>query len=53
LIGRNTIELELWSSQEERDQFIELIKKQGRVEGFEGITHSKSGNSFWVSISAE
>jgi len=53
VIGRSTIVLELWNSQEERDHFIELIKKQGRVKGFEGITHSKSGKSFWVSISAE
>lgn len=53
LIGRNTIELEIWNSQYERNHFINLIKKQGKVKGFETVTHSKSGKSFWVSISAD
>ncbi|MCA1917574.1 PAS domain S-box protein [Methanospirillum hungatei] len=53
LIGKRTIDLQLWNSQEERDQFIELIKKQGRLKGFESVTHSKSGKALWVSISAE
>ncbi|NLV27193.1 MAG: PAS domain S-box protein [Methanomicrobiales archaeon] len=53
LIGKNTIELDIWSSQEKREQFIDLIKKHGQVKGFEMITHSKSGKPFIVSISAE
>ncbi|PWR73114.1 PAS domain S-box protein [Methanospirillum stamsii] len=53
LNGKNTIELGIWGTKEERDKLISLIKKQGRVRGFETITHAKSGKRYFVSISAE
>jgi PAS domain-containing protein len=47
------VDLGLWNTQETRDLFTDLLRKNGSVKGFETVTHSKSGEPFFVSISAE
>jgi PAS domain S-box-containing protein len=53
IMGKSAVDLGLWNTQETRDLFTDLLRKNGSVKGFETVTHSKSGEPFFVSISAE
>ena len=44
LIGRTTVELNLWVKQEERQRFIETLEKHKEVHNIEVETRQKSGN---------
>lgn len=51
MIGHTTIELGMWAVPEVRQQLIETLKSQGRVENFEVLARRKNGETFWVSYS--
>lgn len=50
-LGKTIIELNLWENLTDREQFVELLKEQGRVLNFETNFRRKSGVIFtgWIS----
>lgn len=52
-IGRTTVELALWCSLEERQQFSTLLQQQGVVQNFEVQRRTRSGELKTVLLSAE
>ncbi|HET7535036.1 MAG TPA: PAS domain S-box protein, partial [Candidatus Didemnitutus sp.] len=42
-IGRNTFELGLWSIPAQREEFLEILQRDGRVRDFEGVFRTKQG----------
>jgi PAS domain S-box-containing protein len=42
-LGRNTLELGLWTDAQERDRFVELMRREGRVRDFEGEFRNRHG----------
>ncbi len=44
IIGRSTVELNLWANLKQRDDFVDHLRKEGRVRDFEGVFRDKSGN---------
>lgn len=53
LIGKSTLELNLWESLQERDTFRKKLKKSVRVLNFEANLRKKSGEIFTGLISGE
>ncbi len=53
ILGRTTIELNLWADDASRDQFLELLRTQGFVHSFEAVFRSKDGRVDWALLSAE
>jgi PAS domain S-box-containing protein len=52
-LGRTTIELKLWGSLTQRDEFVAALQKQQRVLNFETEFRRKSGELFKGAISSE
>ena len=46
LIGKSAVELGIWLDNEERDHFIDLIRKHGKVSQFEVLERRKSGELY-------
>jgi PAS domain S-box-containing protein len=42
-LGRTTLELNIYVNPEDRDRFVAILKKDGRVEGFQVPVHFKDG----------
>jgi PAS domain S-box-containing protein len=42
-LGRTTLELNIYVHPEDRDRFVAILKKEGRVEGFQVPVHFKDG----------
>jgi PAS domain S-box-containing protein len=42
-LGRTTLELNIYVHPEDRDRFVSILKKEGRVEGFQVPVHFKDG----------
>ena len=53
IAGKTVIELDLWGSLSERDCFVELLQRDGRVPDFETSFRKKSGEILAVLISGE
>lgn len=51
LLGKTTLELGLWADWNEREQVVDLIKANGRVNDFEASFRRKDGTVFAGSIS--
>ena len=53
VIGRTSLNLNLWVNVEERDQYISMLKENGRVTDFESIFRKKTGEIRNFSMSGE
>lgn len=53
VIGRSTLELGLWSDPSQRDQFIGILRKNGRVQDYEGVFHTKFTAQLFLLLSAD
>ena len=53
LIGRSTLELGLWADSAQRDRFITLMHRNGRVRDFEGVFHTRSKTHLDLLLSAD
>lgn len=53
VIGKSSIELNIWDSAKDRDIFIEKLHKDGRVKEFEAKYRAKNGKTGYVSMSTE
>ncbi len=53
IIGKTTIDLNLWVDLSERDRFVKLLQQQGNVEDFETIFRKKSGTVFPGQVSSK
>ncbi len=42
-LGRSTLELGLWTEPAERDRFVGLMEREGRVRDFEGVFRNRQG----------
>ncbi|NTV36666.1 MAG: PAS domain S-box protein, partial [Anaerolineaceae bacterium] len=51
LVGKNTVELNLWVSPTDRDEYIDLLRQKGRIFNYETNFCKKSGKLFtaWIS----
>jgi PAS domain S-box-containing protein len=52
-LGKTTIDLNLWGSLSERDRFVELLQRNGRVSNFETSFRKNSGEILTALISGE
>jgi len=43
IIGRGTVELNLWADTKQRDVFVERLRTDGKIRDFEGVFRNKSG----------
>jgi two-component system, cell cycle sensor histidine kinase and response regulator CckA len=53
VIGRTSIELDLWSNPEDRDRYFAALREKGRVLGFEASYRTKSGETKICLVSGE
>ncbi len=53
LIGRTSIELNVWKNKNERDRFVSILLDNGKVRDFETDFRKKSGEFGTVSMSSE
>ena len=53
IVGQSSGELQLWASQENRNNFLELFRKNQKVRNFEGTFKSKYGKEIICQISSE
>jgi PAS domain S-box-containing protein len=53
IIGKTTIDLNLWATLVDRDKFVEELQKRGRVQNYETHFRRKSGELFPALISGE
>ena len=53
VIGRSTLDLGLWADTVQRDQFIKLMQRNGRVRDFEGKCYTKSRTHLDLLLSAD
>ncbi len=53
VIGRTSVEMNVWTMPEERERFIQEITKQGAVRDFEARYRKKSGDLGVILLSAE
>lgn len=53
VIGKSSIELRIWNSEDDRKEFVRLLKKQGFVRNFEAEYCTKTGEIGISSISSE
>ncbi len=52
-LGRNTLELGLWPDPRERDRFIGLLQREGRVRDFEGVFRDRGGVTRYLLLNAD
>ena len=52
IIGKSSIEVNIWDHPDDRARFVELFNKDGKVRDFETTYRTKNGNQGIVSISA-
>ncbi|MCY2988979.1 MAG: PAS domain S-box protein [Planctomycetota bacterium] len=53
LLGRTTVELGLWADPGERDRYVALVCREGRVVDFEAVFRTKSGTRRTCLMSTE
>ena len=53
VLGRNTLELNLWADPKMRDVFIDRLRREGRVRDFEGVFHNKKGETVHILLNAD
>ena len=53
LLGRTTVELGLWADPGERDRYVALVSREGRVVDFEAVFRTKSGARRTCQMSTE
>jgi len=53
VVGRSTLELGLWAEPVQRDRFITLMHRNGRVRDFEGVFFSKAKTHLDLLLSAD
>ncbi len=51
IIGRSSIELNIWSEPEKREELLRLLSEQGSVKNFEAKFFKKSGDSCFILLS--
>jgi PAS domain S-box-containing protein len=52
-LGRNTLELGLWAEAMERDRFVDLLRREGRVRDFEGVFRNREGSPRYLLLNAD
>ena len=53
VIGRSTLELGMWVDTFQRDRFISLMHRNGRLRDFEGVFYSKAKTYLYLLLSAD
>jgi PAS domain S-box-containing protein len=53
IVGRTSLELGFWLTKEERDEYIEALKRDGKIRSFETVFRKKSGEIRAILQSAE
>jgi PAS domain S-box-containing protein len=53
IVGKTSLEIGLWRNITDRQRFIEILQKDGKVRNFETDFHNKAGESMTFEISAE
>lgn len=53
VIGRSSLELNFWIDIGQRDKFITLMQRDGRVRNFEGVFHTKFNADLHLLLSAD
>jgi PAS domain S-box-containing protein len=53
ILGKTSLELELWPDPSQRERLVRELATQGRVRNFEAHIRSKSGQPHWIEISHE
>lgn len=53
IIGKSSLDLHIWNSEDDRRRFVKELQKQGNVRNFEAQYKTKTGEIGLVSISAE
>ncbi len=53
LLGKSALELGIWQKQEDRDRFIDQIRKHGKVSQFEVLERRKSGELYYALVNAD
>jgi len=53
LMGKSALELGIWQNKEDRDGFIDQIRKHGRVSQFEVLERRKSGELYNALVNAD
>ncbi|MFA5413949.1 MAG: PAS domain S-box protein [Methanoregula sp.] len=53
LLGKTAVELGIWLNQEDRDHFIDQIRKHGKVSQLEILERRKSGELFYALVNAD
>ncbi len=52
VVGKTPLELGVWRELAERQRFMEILRREGRCRNFECLSRKKSGELFWVVLSA-
>jgi PAS domain S-box-containing protein len=52
ILGKSTVELNLWDSPKDRDILLEVLRKEGECRGLETTTRRKSGELVPISLSS-
>ncbi|EKE16947.1 MAG: PAS/PAC sensor hybrid histidine kinase, partial [uncultured bacterium] len=50
LLGKTTLEAGLWGSEEDREQMVEILKRDGKISDFESIGVGRDGRRRQISI---
>ncbi|EKD34031.1 MAG: Sensor protein, partial [uncultured bacterium] len=53
VIGKTSVELDLWASKEDRDRYVSTLREKGRVADFEADFRTKSGEILNCLLSGE
>jgi PAS domain S-box-containing protein len=53
LIGKSTTKLKIWANQTDRKKFVQMLKKNSRVENFEIQITTAKGTSRWITMHAD
>lgn len=53
VLGRRSLDVGSWVDKEDRARLVQILKEKGRVESMETTFHKKSGDIFFVHLSAE
>ena len=52
VIGKTSIELNIWADPEKRKELVKLLQEKGKVENFEALFRKKDGTLVWGLMSA-
>ncbi len=51
VLGRTSVELHVWAESHDREQMVELLRREGGIRNLEARLRRKDGNIFWAMLS--